>query len=187
MFVSLWRTGALALAALLPFAAAACSPTYTIRSGDTLSAIARDQLGSLFEFERIHAANRDVIGDDPNLIFPGDVLTIPCDFNVTEELDWSVMPSPAAIAAIMAEAEVQVVDIRSAGRVADGVVPGAVAVPYGRWRGPDDNPGAAPAEAELAAVIGAAGLDLAAPILIVHADDTVMATGRAARIYWLLK
>ena len=184
------RRAALALPVVLSsgLAAAACSPTHTIQRGDTLSAIALDNLGSLFDFVRIHEANRDVIGDNPDLIFPGDVLTIPCDFAVMEELDWSVMPSPEAIASLMKQADIQVLDIRAADAVAEsGVVPGSVSIPYGAWRGPSENPGSPPDEATLEAAIGAAGLDLAGPILIVHSKDNPMATGRAARVYWLLK
>jgi resuscitation-promoting factor RpfA len=46
---------------------------YTVRQGDTLSGIAaRHGVG----WKRLYAANRDVIGDDPNLIVPGQRLEI---------------------------------------------------------------------------------------------------------------
>ncbi|MEM7711039.1 MAG: rhodanese-like domain-containing protein [Pseudomonadota bacterium] len=174
-------------ATLIAVAAQACTPTYTIQPGDTLSAIAREQLGSLFDFGRIYEVNRDVIGDDPNLIFPDVILTIPCEIDVTEELDWSVMPGPDTIAALMAETDIQVLDIRPGDKVADGVLPGSVWIPYASWRGPEANPGAPPSAEKLSAMLGSAGLTLADPILIVHGQDTVMSTGRAARVYWLLK
>jgi hypothetical protein len=67
-----------------------------VRPGDTLWRIARDTLGDTLGADsrdraahepspaalagavaRLHAANRDVIGDDPDLIRPGQHLTIP--------------------------------------------------------------------------------------------------------------
>jgi LysM repeat protein len=49
--------------------------TYTVRSGDTLSGIAAKYPG--VTWQDIYAANRALIGGDPNLIQPGMVLTIP--------------------------------------------------------------------------------------------------------------
>ncbi|MFF2202513.1 transglycosylase family protein [Streptomyces sp. NPDC058145] len=46
---------------------------YTVREGDTLSAIAARH-GTTWQ--RIYAANRNVIGDDPNLIVPGRRLAL---------------------------------------------------------------------------------------------------------------
>lgn len=48
--------------------------TYTVVRGDTLSGI-----GSRFgvPWQRIYAKNRSVVGGNPNLIYPGQVLTIP--------------------------------------------------------------------------------------------------------------
>jgi hypothetical protein len=48
---------------------------YEVKSGDTLAAIARDQ-GENITFTDIFEANRDVL-NDPNKIFPGQVLRIP--------------------------------------------------------------------------------------------------------------
>ncbi|MEU6509526.1 transglycosylase family protein [Streptomyces sp. NPDC046942] len=46
---------------------------YTVREGDTLSAIA-ERHGTTWQ--RIYAANKQVIGDDPNLIMPGQRLAL---------------------------------------------------------------------------------------------------------------
>ncbi|MCL2215389.1 MAG: LysM peptidoglycan-binding domain-containing protein [Defluviitaleaceae bacterium] len=51
--------------------------THTVVSGDTLWGIAQRYLGAGRRYPEIHAANRDVIGANPNRIFPGQVLTIP--------------------------------------------------------------------------------------------------------------
>ena len=50
--------------------------TYTIEKGDTLSKIAKEQLGSASAWKQIFEANRDVI-DDPDRIFPGQVIKLP--------------------------------------------------------------------------------------------------------------
>jgi LysM repeat protein len=46
---------------------------YTVRQGDTLSAVAARHHAT---WQRIYAANRSVIGDDPNLIVPGQRLAL---------------------------------------------------------------------------------------------------------------
>ena len=50
--------------------------TYTVKSGDTLSQIAREFLGDAAAYMEIFNANRDQLSD-PNLIKPGQVLKIP--------------------------------------------------------------------------------------------------------------
>jgi nucleoid-associated protein YgaU len=55
-----------------------------VRPGDTLWAIARSRLGPgaddarvAHDVDRWHRLNHDVIGDDPDLIHPGQRLTAP--------------------------------------------------------------------------------------------------------------
>lgn len=50
--------------------------TYTVKSGDSLSAIAKREYGDAGQWRRIYEANRDQI-DNPDLIRPGQELTIP--------------------------------------------------------------------------------------------------------------
>ena len=50
--------------------------TYTIEKGDTLSKIAKEQLGSANAWKQIFEANRDVL-EDPDRIFPGQVIKLP--------------------------------------------------------------------------------------------------------------
>lgn len=50
--------------------------TYTVRRRDTLSKIAALEYGDPRQWRRIFEANRDVI-EDPDLIFPGQILRIP--------------------------------------------------------------------------------------------------------------
>lgn len=51
--------------------------TYTVRSGDCLWNIAKKLYGSGAQYKKIYDANRGIIGGNPNLIYPGQVLTIP--------------------------------------------------------------------------------------------------------------
>lgn len=55
----------------------AATTSYTVKSGDSLSAIAKSQLGDANRWREIYDANRDVIGDNPDRIHPGQDLTIP--------------------------------------------------------------------------------------------------------------
>ena len=55
---------------------APAAKTYTVKSGDTLSAIAKSQLGSAGDYMKIFEANRDQLSD-PDKIKPGQVLKIP--------------------------------------------------------------------------------------------------------------
>jgi LysM repeat protein len=48
----------------------------TVRPGDSLSAIAQDRYGDASDWSRIYHANQREI-DDPNLIYPGERLTLP--------------------------------------------------------------------------------------------------------------
>ncbi|MCK0096485.1 LysM peptidoglycan-binding domain-containing protein [Yoonia sp. F2084L] len=54
-----------------------CGQTYTVASGDSLSAISKRAYGSTI-FDDLYNANRDVVGSNPNLIFVGQVLQVPC-------------------------------------------------------------------------------------------------------------
>lgn len=56
--------------------AAAGDQTYTVKSGDSLSKIAKHLYGDANSWHRIYDANRDKI-KNPDLIHPGQVLTIP--------------------------------------------------------------------------------------------------------------
>lgn len=51
--------------------------TYTVRSGDSLYAIAKRTLGDGSRWREIYDTNKKTIGPDPNLIRPGQVLRIP--------------------------------------------------------------------------------------------------------------
>ncbi|WP_412067827.1 peptidoglycan-binding protein LysM [Rubrivirga sp. IMCC43871] len=56
--------------------AAPSSRYYTIKSGDTLSKIAKEHYGDANAYPKIFEANREVIGD-PDKIYPGQQIRIP--------------------------------------------------------------------------------------------------------------
>jgi nucleoid-associated protein YgaU len=59
-----------------PSAQSQAQETYTVKSGDTLSKIAKEKLGDANAYTEIFNANRDQL-DDPNKIKPGQILKIP--------------------------------------------------------------------------------------------------------------
>lgn len=52
-------------------------PIYEVRSGDALWKIAKRELGDMNRWPEIYAANKETIGPDSNLIYPGQKLVIP--------------------------------------------------------------------------------------------------------------
>lgn len=50
--------------------------TVTVKSGDSLSRIAKRELGDANQWKAIYEANRDKI-EDPDMIHPGQVLNLP--------------------------------------------------------------------------------------------------------------
>lgn len=57
-------------------AAGTAGRSYTVKAGDTLSAIAKQHLGNANDYMKIFEANRDQLSD-PDKIKPGQVLKIP--------------------------------------------------------------------------------------------------------------
>ena len=57
-------------------AAAVAPKTYTVKSGDTLSKIAKEHLGNANDYMKIFDLNKDQL-TDPNKIKPGQVLRLP--------------------------------------------------------------------------------------------------------------
>lgn len=70
-----WRNDVVAEVTIDPNAKAEAA-TYTVKAGDTLSKIAKEQLGSASAYMEIFNANKDQL-TDPDKIKPGQVLKIP--------------------------------------------------------------------------------------------------------------
>jgi len=51
--------------------------TYTVKSGDTLSGIAESEMGDAKRWPELYAANKEAVGDNPDMIHPGLELKIP--------------------------------------------------------------------------------------------------------------
>ena len=75
--------------------------TYTIKAGDTLSAIAK-QYGT--DWRTLYEANKDVIGGNPNMIRPGQTLSLPGTEPVTATPATPTAPAPTTpdVSAILA-------------------------------------------------------------------------------------
>ncbi|OKL38945.1 LysM peptidoglycan-binding domain-containing protein [Pontibacter flavimaris] len=57
----------------------ASQDVYTVQSGDSLSKIAKKHYGDANDWKKIYNANKQTIGDNPDLIRPGQRLSIPRD------------------------------------------------------------------------------------------------------------
>lgn len=51
--------------------------TYTVKSGDSLSAIAESEMGDAKRWPELYEANKEAVGKNPDLIHPGLELKIP--------------------------------------------------------------------------------------------------------------
>lgn len=60
-----------------PPAATATGDQYTVKSGDSLSKIAKAHYGDAMKWHQIYDANKGLIGDNPDMIQPGQVLKLP--------------------------------------------------------------------------------------------------------------
>ena len=63
-------------AGMKPAASTQTAKTYTVKSGDTLSGIAKAHLGNANDYMKIFELNKDQLSD-PDLIKPGQVLRLP--------------------------------------------------------------------------------------------------------------
>jgi nucleoid-associated protein YgaU len=59
-----------------PIADSGAGHTYTVVKGDSLSKIAQREYGDANKWRTLYEANRDLI-KDPDLIYPGQLLSIP--------------------------------------------------------------------------------------------------------------
>jgi nucleoid-associated protein YgaU len=71
-----WRNDIVGDIKVDPNAKAQAATTYTVKSGDTLSKIAKEHLGDANAYMKIFDANKDQL-TDPDKIKPGQVLKIP--------------------------------------------------------------------------------------------------------------
>lgn len=172
-----------------PVSAQSCGQFYQVKRGDSLSSLARVLYGDPLAYSQIFDANVAALGGNPDILREGTSLFLPCAAKpaALPVSDWNPHLTPEELAALLGARDLQIVDLRAGKAVQGGTVKGAISMPYGSWRGPKENPGAPPSDAELSARIGAAGLRLNRPIVLIHGQDKAMDTGRAAYVYWMLK
>ncbi len=100
---------------------------------------------------------------------------------------------PTDLAQIIETSAPLILDIRApgsadaAGTYAGGHIAGSVNAPYARFRGPADNPGQLPSDAELTEVLQSLGVTPDRPTVIVHQGTNDTDFGASARVYWTLK
>jgi nucleoid-associated protein YgaU len=75
---------------------------YVVKVGDTLSRIARDELGSAGRWPEIFARNRGVLGR-PDRIFPGQVLNLPAGPPIVPQLRFHVVAPGETLSVIALE------------------------------------------------------------------------------------
>ena len=107
----------------------------------------------------------------------------------TESLAAAPAPllQPAALKALLGAPGVRVLDIRADKDYAAGHIPGAIHTPYGKFRGPKENPGQLQSEDALTALLQVAGIDRDTHVVVAHAGADHTDFGAAARVYWTLK
>jgi len=88
-------TALLAALILAGFTLAPQVPTHTVVTGDTLWDLAETYYGNPWDWRRIWNANRSLV-QDPNLIFPGQVLTIPAKTAEVQSVEVQTPAQPAA-------------------------------------------------------------------------------------------
>lgn len=111
------------------------------------------------------------------LVISGGVLAVP--------EGWSPLLEPEELAAAL-ETSPEVRVVRLTGEYEDGHIPGAVSIPYSRFRGPQVNPGQLPDLSELGRVLQQAGIDADTPVVLVHQGSSSPDMGAATRVYWTL-
>lgn len=90
-------------------------------------------------------------------------------------------------AAALSAGELQALDIRSPELYQASHIPGAISAPYGRWRGPANNPGQLLSPQEFEELVQELGLTPEQHILVYSTGDDETDFGAAARVYWSLK
>lgn len=188
----IWRWGrAASLAVCLALTggtlALACTgEPHIVTPGETLADIARRHSASPSAADTIHALNYDVLGPNVERLEPGMALSVLCPF-VDIADNWWIVVGPALVEPMQFLFDAQLLDIRSGVRPTDPVIAGSISIPAEDWYGREGASGPLKDEAELNALIGAAGLQIDQPIVIVHERNSALSMGPAAYVYWILK
>jgi len=99
----------------------------------------------------------------------------------------SPLLSPQDLATVIETEAPLILDIRGEGAYAEGHLEGAVNAPYALFRGPAENPGQLPTEAELTEILQSLGVTVDRPVVITYQGSSDTDFGSATRVYWTLK
>lgn len=115
-------------------------------------------------------------------------LLVASSLSVAQATTLSPVIEAAELNALVQQQAVKIVDIRGDAKAfAKAHIASSVQIPYGKFRGPAENPGKLPKLSTLATVLGAAGLDPADAVVVAHEGKNSSDFGAAARVYWTLK
>jgi thiosulfate/3-mercaptopyruvate sulfurtransferase len=95
--------------------------------------------------------------------------------------------SPAELSPKLGTPTLRILDIRDPKSYAENHIQGALNAPYGKWRGPKENPGELPSLAKLTDLVQSLGLSPQNHIVVVSSGADETDFGAAARVYWTLK
>lgn len=95
--------------------------------------------------------------------------------------------TPKELESKLKDANVRILDIRDPKAYAQNHIPGSLNAPYGKWRGPKENPGELPSLAKLTELVQGLGLSPKNHIIVASSGSDETDFGAAARVYWTLK
>jgi thiosulfate/3-mercaptopyruvate sulfurtransferase len=95
--------------------------------------------------------------------------------------------SPQELQTKLSDSKVSILDIRDPKSYAENHIPGALNAPYGKWRGPKENPGQLPSLEKLTHLVQSLGLSNDKHIIVTSSGADETDFGATARVYWTLK
>lgn len=95
--------------------------------------------------------------------------------------------TPAELSPKLGTQTLRILDIRDPKSYAENHLSGSLNAPYGKWRGPKENPGELPSLAKLTELVQSLGLSPQNHIVVVSSGADETDFGAAARVYWTLK
>jgi thiosulfate/3-mercaptopyruvate sulfurtransferase len=100
---------------------------------------------------------------------------------------WSKLVSPAQMSDLIIAGGAIILDIRAPKAYGADHVAGALNAPYTSWRGPKENPGRRPTDAQLTERLQSLGIVPGSRIVVTYQGRSTTDFAAAARVYWTLK
>lgn len=95
--------------------------------------------------------------------------------------------TPKELESKLKDPNVRIIDIRDPKTYSQNHIPGSLNAPYGKWRGPKENPGELPSLVKLTELVQSLGLSPKNHIIVTSSGSDETDFGAAARVYWTLK